>query len=1070
MVCREISRAALCCLLSLMLAAIALAGTTGKIAGRLTDKASGDPLGGANITIEGTTMGAASNIDGYFTILNVPPGVYKVRASMIGYGTIIVSNVRAQIDLTTTVDFAMEEQAITGGEITVVAERKLVQEDVASSVASLSGSEVQELPLTTVNEVMQLQAGVESGQNGLVIRGGSADEALFLVDGFTLRDPRNNQPLTGIPLSAVQEIELKRGGFNAEYGQVRSGLINIVTKEGERDKYNGALTLKYSPPGAKHFDLSPYDPNSMWLRPYLDPAVAFVGTENGAWDQFTQRQYPRFEGWNAISQRLLTDNDPANDLTPAAAQRLFLWQHRKQEITDEPDYDIDAGFGGPAPVIGDKLGNLRFYASVRKKREMLLIPMTRDDYSDYDWLVKLTSDLKPSMKLSLQGILGKSYSIAVNGTEQINSAHYIRTPAEIVAQITQFPFTSSSRVFSNSYFSLAQLWHRGLAASLTHTLGAKTFYDLNVEYFERRYETGPIAERNKSQLVEVAPGVFADSAPFGWSASPDVGIGDGILFGGHTSTARDTSKSFSTKIKFDLTSQVNFNNEIKTGFEFVYDDLDFNYGIVNVVFPEGNIYIDQQWKPFRAAAYLQDKLEFKGFIANLGLRLDYSNANTDWVRVALFDPSFLSDQFDENAQYPAAHAKAQWSLSPRVGISHPITANSKLFFNYGHFKQLPTNEELFLYARGRGGELERYGDPDLTLAKTISYELGYDQALFDTYLIQLAGYYHDVTDQLAFTSFQSAQGDVNYQAARSESYEDILGFEATLRKARGRWWTGFATYTYQVRSFGRFGRAQVFEDPSQQRFYNNSIVNFVQDKPRARPRANLVLNFYTPDKFGPSLLGANLLSNWQLNLLTDWQAGWHITWNPNQTRGIAQNLQLKDFYNLDLRLSKGFKFGPLNATLLMDVTNLFNTRRITQVGIYDRKGQLVDVALGGFYDFNDQLDYFNSLHLPASKAYNNIAGKDRPGDFRKPGVEFQPIVKVTDVHAPGFTPTSRPFYYETSTGSYWQYANGSLQEVPRDKLQKVLDDKAYIDMPNETAFTFLNPRNVFIGIRTSFDF
>jgi hypothetical protein len=342
--------------------------------------------------------------------------------------------------------------------------------------------------------------------------------------------------------------------------------------------------------------------------------------------------------------------------------------------------------------------------------------------------------------------------------------------------------------------------------------------------------------------------------------------------------------------------------------------------------------------------------------------------------------------------------------------------------------------------------------------------------LFENYLIQLAGYYHDVTDQLVFTNFQNAQGDINYQAARSESYEDILGFEATLRKARGRWWTGFATYTYQVRSFGRFGRNQVFEDPSQQRFYDNSIVNFVQDKPRARPRADLVLNLYTPEKFGPRLLGANLLSNWQLNLLADWQAGWHIDWNPKQAPGIAQNLQLKDFYNVDLRLSKAFKFGPLNATLLMDVTNLFNIRRMTQVGIFDRKGQLVDAALGGFYDFNDRLDYFNSLHLPASKAYDNIVGKDRPGDFRKPGVEFQPIVQVTDVHAAGFTPAARPFYYETSTGLYWQYVNGNLQEVPRDKLQKVLDDKAYIDMPNQTSFTFLNPRNVFIGIRTSFDF
>jgi hypothetical protein len=67
-------------------------------------------------------------------------------------------------------------------------------------------------------------------------------------------------------------------------------------------------------------------------------------------------------------------------------------------------------------------------------------------------------------------------------------------------------------------------------------------------------------------------------------------------------------------------------------------------------------------------------------------------------------------------------------------------------------------------------------------------------------------------------------------------------------------------------------------------------------------------------------------------------------------------------------------------------------------------------------------------------------------------------------------PLTRPFYFETTTGRYMQFVNGVWQEVPRDVLNRVLDNKAYIDMPNQTSFTFLNPRNIFVGITTSFEF
>ncbi|MCB9207533.1 MAG: carboxypeptidase-like regulatory domain-containing protein [Ignavibacteriales bacterium] len=179
------------------------AGTTGKIAGRVVDKNSGDPLPGANILIESTSLGTATDFDGYFSILNVKPGQYNLKVSMVGFSTVIIEGVQVHIDQTARIDIELEEESISLGELVVTAERKIIKEDVSASITSISSQEIEELPITSVEGAVGLQAGVESG---LVIRGGSADEALFLMDGFSMRDPRNNQPITNVALSGIDEI------------------------------------------------------------------------------------------------------------------------------------------------------------------------------------------------------------------------------------------------------------------------------------------------------------------------------------------------------------------------------------------------------------------------------------------------------------------------------------------------------------------------------------------------------------------------------------------------------------------------------------------------------------------------------------------------------------------------------------------------------------------------------------------------------------------------------------------------------------------------------------------------
>jgi outer membrane receptor protein involved in Fe transport len=1052
-------------LLFLLIVNVVIAGTTGKIAGRVVDKETNEPLIGANIVVGGTSLGASTDVNGYYTILSVPPGLYSIAARMVGYANVTVNEVRVLIDQTSLVDIQMTTQAIETGEVVVVAKRNLVKKDVTASVSSIQAEEIGALPVSNINDLVGLQAGVEEG---MMIRGGGSDELLFQIDGITLRDPRNNKPISMIALSSIQEVSIERGGFNAEYGQVRSGIINIVEKEGDVARYVGSITTKYSPAQQKYFGMSVFDPNSMWNRPYLDTAVCWTGTDNGNWEEYVQRQYPNFiGGWNAISQRLLSDSDPTNDLSPAACRRLYEWTHRRRPDVESPDYIIDGSFGGPVPIIGKKLGNLRFFASFQMNREMLVIPLSRPDYKDYNWSLKLNSNINDNMKLMISGSVGKSYNVVlnaddrqfndytfgINGTANWNPTDYMRTPLQIAAITNE---QRASRIFCDSWYSEANVGHSTLFAKLSSVISALTFYEISLEYVHTNYLTGPINPINPNQLYEVVPDYFVTAAPFGYDPTPDSDL-SGMFYGGHSATARDSSKLNSYTFTAAMTSQLNNENMVKAGVEFSFYDLNLDYGQYEPFF--GNVnWVKEHWQPYRFSVYAQDKIEAFGFIANIGLRLDMSNPNTEWIVADPFDKSFYSNQYDPNSSYQKRKAETDVSLSPRLGISHPITENSKLYFNYGYFKQMPAYEELFRVGRGPAGNMRNYGNPNLVQAKTISYQLGFDQVLFDTYLIQLAAFYNDITNEQSFTAYSSDRKSIAYSTANNNGYRDIRGFELTIRKSYGEWVRGFINYTYQVVTGGAFGKQQVDEDPSAQILIDENTAPLYQQKPVPQPRADLSLTFLTPKDFGPKSYGIVPLGNWSLNLIGRWRAGEYYTYNPNSIPGVLYNVQTTDYFNTDLRLNKTFDFQIFTMQLFMEVRNLFNFKRLS--------GE-------SFYDVYDQQYYFQSLHLPESSVYESIPGDDRVGEYRKNGAAFQPIERSGGVN--GINVTSADFnpkviYYDIPTKRYMNYDVNSHTwvEVEKSGMQKILDDKAYIDMPNNTSFNFLNPRQIFYGVSISF--
>lgn len=219
----------LVCVWTLLWVSLTSAGTTGKLAGRVTDSQTGEPVVGANVTLTGTKMGGSTDVDGYYHIIEIPPGNYEVAISCIGYRR-MTSRAMIKVDLTTTLNINLTPEAVELAEVLVRAERPALQRDQSSTIQKATSDELEALPTNTLAGVLQLQTGVVN-TGALHIRGGRSGEVGYYLDGYRVEDPLFNSEVVEINNRAIQEMELLSGTFNAEYGNALSGVVNIVTKE-----------------------------------------------------------------------------------------------------------------------------------------------------------------------------------------------------------------------------------------------------------------------------------------------------------------------------------------------------------------------------------------------------------------------------------------------------------------------------------------------------------------------------------------------------------------------------------------------------------------------------------------------------------------------------------------------------------------------------------------------------------------------------------------------------------------------------------------------------------------------
>src|SRR5436309_4242370 len=306
---------------------LATAGTTGKLSGKVvSDKK--EPLAGVSIRVEGARVAVVTDENGTYFILGLPAGTYTVRANLMGYAAFAAENVAIAPDFTTELNIELKTEAVQMGEVKVEAERPLLQKDATSTTRFISGDQIQRLPTRGYKDAAAQQAGIvnfqrqidRESQNGptLIIRGGRPNETAYYVDGFSQQDPLTGNATTSINNNAIQEVVLLNGGFNAEYGRIMSGVVNVITKEGA-SKYSGSvegLTDNVAGFGHKFLGTHSYDYN------IYDATIGgpiLPGRDAGNFYFSGQRRWEGDRRPNSIYDRPL----PANSLGGWTGQRTL---------------------------------------------------------------------------------------------------------------------------------------------------------------------------------------------------------------------------------------------------------------------------------------------------------------------------------------------------------------------------------------------------------------------------------------------------------------------------------------------------------------------------------------------------------------------------------------------------------------------------------------------------------------------------------------------------------------------------------------------------------------------------
>jgi outer membrane receptor protein involved in Fe transport len=857
-------------------------GTTGKIAGAIKDADSGEPLIGVNVTVEGTSLGAATDVDGTYIILNVPPGLYNIIFNYIGYQSLVVKEVRVNVDFTTRLDQNLTATVLEGEVVEVFGERNpLVRQDLTNTQVAVTSETLMDLPVDQVSQVIALQAGITVDNSGaLHIRGGRSGEISYQVNGLSINNPYGNEQGVGVAVNAVQEVSVSTGTFSAEYGNALSGVINFVTKDGG-NKFNGSLRAwtgdNLSNNSDVFYNIDDIDPFNNYRAEWtFSGPIPLLGNKLTF---FTSGVYQNDKG--------------------------HLYGIRIYNPEDLMFFDADRIFINPFGLSFTPGPNNTVFANVDPSRagangDGANVPMvTRES-------LNLTGKLtwKPFTEMKI------SYDIIFDDGNRYNRN------AQGINAFRRYRFTPEGRPKTTSR-------NYSHSIGITHTLSQRTFYTLKLGYNQNNALTS----------------VFEDKFDPGYVPSFDDDIQNHILpqtdyTAGGMDLARTEENSESYLAKFDLVSQLFNTHELKFGGEYIYHFLDFesftyqtsprfpNEQLFRFIIPdpeEDSTQINYQsydHQPVQFSVYVLDKMELaKQFIFNIGLRYEYFHSR------ALYNPNLAGTvDLGVNRGEFLKYSEPKHNLMPRMSLSFPITSEGIIRFSYGVFYQYPNMRKIYRNPRFVDNAFNpppNFGFANLEPERSTQYELGLQQQFTRDLKMDLTIFYKDVTNLIE--DRRIIAGEVafskEFNVYTNISFAKVRGFTASLLKRRSLNGLFSATLDYTfMDGKGAFTDAEALAVNTRTgRSTEQKLVPLDFDRTH-------VLN-------GTITIGKT--NNWLVSAIANLRSGTPYT--PSVPQDISPvsfetNSDRRPFYkNVDLKLEKYFRARAVRYSIFLQVNNVFDT-------------------------------------------------------------------------------------------------------------------------------------------------
>lgn len=741
-----------------MLVAVAVVAQTGSIKGRITDKKTKEGLIGATVIIRGTSVGAATDMEGYYEIKNLKAGTYTIEIRVVGYQSQLITNVKVDEGKATEKNSELSDQTVDVGEVEVVGEKPLVDAEVPRTTNIVGQDQIKEAPVRQLQAIINTQPGVVNTPAGVFIRGGRTYETGFLIDGVSARDPLAGTGF-GIDMgsNSISEVDINTGGATADVGDATSGVVNAKTRSGG-DSLEISVTHKRDNFGFNK------DWQSSWNSQVTEITIGgpagllfpknpkklryFVALRNFFTDQFTK---------NAPNQ-VVSSLYPNTMVTPFLDNR---WSGLLKL-----NYDIDS----------TKRISFTYNKTVTVNQDENMLRITGNDVP-----------FSPGYQYMFQDQMdnANTYTHDANLTI-LNFKHLLRKRFNY--ELTASRFFARLRADANG-----RDWRPD---------------NVDSEFDPRSIVTYPVSVYNPGDSV-----VFVNPAPGTYNNG-----GIATLWHDHfieEYTLKAVGNLFTQNAQDNSLNRLSFGAEVKLqdlqwidiGRPWVGAPIQVAGGGYTQSYRLGEYSEAWRVKPSRGGVFVTDRVRYKGLVAEVGARLEYWMPGK-YVDDAINDPraqireEIRQDYINNSTSIMGRRFK--FRFLPKVSASFPITTKQMLFFNYGHSTILPHPSYVYTgldpYYSDRS-TVARLGNPSLNPEVSIQYELGLKSELSNNDVLTTSAYWRDNYDFITTTRIlvKDVSGrEVSRSMRINSDYARIRGVEVSYLKRIGKWYQGQFSIGYMV--------------------------------------------------------------------------------------------------------------------------------------------------------------------------------------------------------------------------------------------------------------------------------